>query len=452
MSGARVIPRGNGIDAEELLKALNRTLQNRTVYPAGHPAIMAPLREVWRPLTAALEAAETLNMALVDDVMLVNGRRVYRPRDRFPELVGRLGLHGVQQVIFHRGVEENEMGLLVAALREPPVPGKPPVAAQLGELGVCHVEVTALTPKAGEQRSSRQVYADALQVVMDAFREVRLGRIPQTERTRRVVLEMTEYLLRDPAGMIGLALLQNYDETTFNHSVSVCILSLALGDALKLRGVQLAELGIGALLHDLGKTRVPVEILRKPDVLTPREFEEIKKHPGAGAEIVARMDQITQDSVLAVLEHHMKFDRTGYPRLPEVEELSLQGRIVAIADCYAAVTSLRAYRPPLQPPEAVGLIRSLAGTDLDPDLVKIFVDLMGIHPVGSFVRLDTNELAIVSRVNPEQPLLPTVKVVFTAEGDRLPAARELDLRTAGVRVVAGLNPVLKAVDVAAYLG
>ncbi|MBI2369007.1 MAG: HD-GYP domain-containing protein [Deltaproteobacteria bacterium] len=436
---------------EGILKGLNRAVRGRSLYPAGHPAIVQPVRESHLLLTGLLASKPRLVLGMVEGLLVFEEETFYDTDGKFPELAARFAQHNLQKVSFLPGVTVEELGVLVTALARGGSEGKDALAGVMAAAGVRHIEVGQIAAGPEELPPPRQVYADALQTVIDAFRDVRLGKIPRADRARRVVQDMADYVLRDRSSMLGLAMLKSYDEYTFNHSVNVCIISLAMGEALKLKGAQLAELGMGALLHDIGKTLVALDLIRKPARLAPQEFEEVKRHPITGAEIVAKMEGVTEPSVQAVLEHHAQYNLQGYPSLTEVDRPSLFGMIVALGDCYDALTTLRCYQRRYSPYEAVEIIRGLAGTNFDPDLARIFIDMMGMHPIGSLVRLSSNELAVVARVHPEDPLRPTVKVIFDREGGRLPEARQIDLREAGVVIAGAMDPALKGIDVGAFL-
>ena len=218
-------------------------------------------------------------------------------------------------------------------------------------------------------------------------------------KVKRIVQEMVSLLSGDYSLLLGMSTIRDYDDYTYAHSVNVAILSLCLGKNIGLSRSSLYRLGVAGLVHDLGKVEVPKEILNKPGKLTADEFKEIEKHPiksvGQILKIEAERD-IKIKLFLPPLEHHMKYDLSGYPKIRRSQTLSLFGRIIAIADVYDALTSPRTYRPTAFSPEKVlAYMLQGSGKDFDPILLKVFINMVGAYPVGTLVELDTGEKGLV---------------------------------------------------------
>ena len=205
----------------------------------------------------------------------------------------------------------------------------------------------------------------------------------------------------------------------------------------------------------MGKTKVDKKIINKPSKLNAVEFAEIKKHSEIGASIIGEMEGFEPRIAEAVLGHHIHFDRKGYPEWAKDEPFNFMTNILAVADCYDAITTLRVYQRPLNPKAAVDKLRKLTDTVLDTSLVTSFVEMMGKYPVGTLVRLDNNEIAVVFRPNRENGDAPIVKVVLDAAGRRLENPRVQGLEHPGgtryASIVDVVDPSLKNIDVASYL-
>jgi len=182
------------------------------------------------------------------------------------------------------------------------------------------------------------------------------------------------------------------------------------------------------LLHDVGKTQLALDLIRKPGTLTVEEFEEIKKHPEEGFAILGRMIHI-QDSTRAVVrEHHMRFDRTGYPR-PEPEyRVNPHSHVIAVADCYDALTTMRTYQKARTPQQSLEIMRKLAGKSLDPDLVNLMEQILWVYPVGTMVRLSTMEIGVVTGTPDGGKGEPKVAILFDRLGNPLAAPQGVDLK------------------------
>jgi HD-GYP domain-containing protein (c-di-GMP phosphodiesterase class II) len=209
------------------------------------------------------------------------------------------------------------------------------------------------------------------------------------------------------------------------------------------------------MLHDIGKIRIDKEILNKPGKLDAAEFEQIKKHSEFGAKIVEKMQGLNDEIVQAVLGHHILFNRDGYPEWAQEIPFNEMADIIAVSDTYDAITTLRPYTLPQTPKSAVDIMRKISGTKLNSYLVEKFVEMMGDYPVGTLVRLDNNELAVVFRPNPADSRAPTVKVVVDAAGNLLGEPRIERLAQDGVpcyaAIVAVANPLTRNIDPARYL-
>ncbi len=271
------------------------------------------------------------------------------------------------------------------------------------------------------------MYNRALDTVSDMLGEVRMGRIPKVDNAKKVVDDLCRDVLSDRPALLALTLLKSYDNYLFNHSVNVSVLSLALADALKVPKADLTQIGMAGLLHDLGKILTPKNILLKPDGLNPEEWQLMQQHPVKSAEILKKMSGVTDLCVRLVYEHHVRYDRTGYPVLEDGHQLHAYSKIISIADVYDAVTTLRPYQKPFHPREAIKIMENLVGKVLDPIYFQEFVRMIGIYPIGSLVRLDTGEVGMVLENNSQTPMAPKVRILFDQAGRKLKENLEVDL-------------------------
>jgi putative nucleotidyltransferase with HDIG domain len=265
------------------------------------------------------------------------------------------------------------------------------------------------------------------------------------------VTALIENVLGNRHAMLQLAGVRDHDQYTYQHCANVAALSLAMGSMISTDRVFLSSLGVGALLHDVGKLAVDAAIINKAGSLTPEEWEEMRRHPVEGAEVVSTLPGVDKSAVVAVAEHHMRFDGAGYPSRTPARRQHLVSRIVAVADTYDAMTSRRSYSAARLPDEAMSLMVKNAGTSLDPALVRLFVRLMGVYPPRSIVRLDSGEVAIVLRANAEDPARPVVRIVSAPTGATI-AATDVDLATApGLKIQACLDPRTVSMDIDSYV-
>ncbi len=245
-----------------------------------------------------------------------------------------------------------------------------------------------------DEEQPRKVYRKALKVVDQIFQDVRMGEIPSSAEAINVVKSMAQLTMTEPHAMMALSMLKDYDNYTFTHSVNVSVMALAVGRACNLTDEQLKTLGLGGLLHDLGKLRIDVDIITKPGRLTDAEFDAIKEHPGFGAEIIKEMEDVTSEVMQIVLGHHMRYDRSGYPSDAAGNIVSPLVEMAAIADAYDAMTTLRSYQRPFTPRRAIAGLKRSPALHCTPNLSCISLTSLGAYPVGSLVRLDNNEIGL----------------------------------------------------------
>jgi HD-GYP domain-containing protein (c-di-GMP phosphodiesterase class II) len=222
-----------------------------------------------------------------------------------------------------------------------------------------------------------------------------------------------------------MASIKAHDDYTFNHMVNVCVLAIAFGQRLGLTRHSLAQLGLSALYHDMGKLHIPLEVLNSRTGLSEEEWALMGNHTVYAARTLFPLivaDRSTVNRILTALQHHLRFDGTGYPRLAIRKKQSLHARITAIVDTFDAMTTKRIYQRQYLPDEAIAVIHQGAGTRYDPLLVKAFINCMGIFPVGSTVALSTGELAVVveSNSDPDRIHQPRVRVVTDSRQRSLP--------------------------------
>ncbi|MFZ5989742.1 MAG: HD-GYP domain-containing protein [Bacillota bacterium] len=251
------------------------------------------------------------------------------------------------------------------------------------------------------------------------------------ERVKDMVNKIIDELLNNREVIVNLADIKSVDDYTFEHSVNVCILSLITGIGLGYNVLRLKDLGVGALLHDIGKLRIPEEILKKPSQLSVEEFEEIKKHTIYGYEILKKCKNISMISAFIAFGHHERYDGSGYPLQLRGENIHQCARIVAVADVYDALTSDRVYRKKLKPNEVVRYITSLGSHHFDKEIVKSFISYIAVYPVGTGVVLNTKERGLIVRTNRIVPTKPVVRVIYNENNEKLKNFYEVDLAKKG---------------------
>ena len=265
-----------------------------------------------------------------------------------------------------------------------------------------------------EMERAKEYEAEARATMRGAVEEAEKGNKIDLERATNAVARMADSIIRNPDAMVCLSQLKDVSEYTALHSVRCCILALAFGRHLALSREDLVVLGMGAMLHDIGMSKVPEEILNKQGGLDPKEFEIMKKHIQWGVEIVQRSGTVHPGVLEFITQHHERADGTGYPAGRKKEAIAPAGAIGSIIDVYDAVTSERLYSGGLSAEEALKRMYEWRDKDFSSQLVEEFIKCMGIFPIGSLVELSTGSVGVVVTINRARRLKPKVALVLTA--------------------------------------
>ena len=447
-------------DALRIITIFSGAAKGMSFYPDSHPAIRQPLLELDKLVTYALHQYQTFSWGIIDGTLFFEEHLFIAPSTASADLVNRMLEIGVGRITLSSGLTFEELQLFVRLFS---VKGSnfDQIEALLQQSGLSHVKLAKLGEEHAETQDETSqdesegdhfaTYGRAVDAIRGVCRDIECGRIPSSASIIRVVDRMADITMQDPSTLLGLSMIKDYDNYTFNHCVNVGVLSMALGASVGLDATSVRDLGIAGQLHDIGKTMIPKAILNKPGKLSSLEYEEMKRHSELGSKIIHEMEALSPQIAQIVLGHHLQHNRMGYPDWARTLPVNRLVDIVAIADSYDAITTLRVYQHPVNPRAALSELQKMVGTLLDGELFASFVELMGKYPVGTLVRLDTNEIAVIYRPNPLDEETPIVSVLFEPDGSRLSPPRKQPLvEQDGSRyasIVAVLDPLLKNIDV-----
>jgi HD-GYP domain-containing protein (c-di-GMP phosphodiesterase class II) len=422
----------------DFLIVLYTAFRSLKLYPIENTQVQTALDEMLKTTKHLLDVEREIELRMQGEFIFVNSTRLRLDLDNYASFSHILGVFrqcGIGAIRFDEGVDRRQLQLFVslllsyAAKEAPPEEKLSQIAQKLGEGSVTFISVEpAVETDEDQQDAERQkeaakrTYAQSVAVTKEVINSIRMGRTANVKKVKRAVQAIVDQVLNNEASLVGLTTLRDYDEYTFTHSVNVCIFSVALGRKLGFGKLQLYDLGLAALFHDVGKSRVPVEVLNKHGGLTDEEWRIMTAHPWLGVLTlfgIRGYGEIPYRGMIVAYEHHMKSDLTGYPKSIRPRELSIFSKIVAVADGFDAATSRRVYQTvPIQPDQVLKEMWENPRRGYDQVVVKAFINLIGVYPVGTCVILDTYEVAIVHAANADVSEVhrPVVRIVATPEG------------------------------------
>ncbi|MDQ3556777.1 MAG: HD domain-containing protein [Gemmatimonadota bacterium] len=454
-------------EGRQLLFAIHSAMRALRLYPLENQAVQNALAELERAAAKLLAREPEVTLRHVGEFFFVNDLRLRLDLATFATF-GALGRslqgHGVGQVEIYQGVARADWVAGLLLLLGDPDPHRPfaKLTERLTSAGVFRLSVGE---RPGEETdadadrsrdTARRMYAQTVSVVREVMSAGRMGRGVSLRRVKRAVQSMVDQVLTNQTSIVGMTTLRDYDQYTFTHSVNVCIFSVALGKRLGFGKRELYELGLCALMHDVGKSRLPLEVLNKSATLDTDEWALLQQHPTEGLLALFTMRGFSEPplrAMLAAYEHHMGTDGQGYPRSRRPRSRSLFARMIAVADSFDAGTTQRVYmRAADRPDQVLKEMRDNPNRGLDPLLVRAFISMTGIYPTGSLVVLDSYELAVVMAPHPDPEGLhePTVRIIFSSLGVPVDPPRTVDLSERDPASGAPRRSIIKTTDPERY--
>ncbi|MBC7266640.1 MAG: HD-GYP domain-containing protein [Coriobacteriia bacterium] len=424
--------------ARDLARALAVAITNASLYPDTHPLVTQSLDALVQSVSDVMDLGfETITVNIYKGTLFIENHVLPEESVTYRKVIEDTLARGVSAITFDLGFSQNDARALVSVLNDADITDAEAAAIALVARGASAVTVsettdldeTAREAEAQEHKAeARRHYDRGVEVMHDVETKAKLGKVFEVEPLQAVVSSLLDMLLKDPAAVLGLTAIKSHDDYTLNHSINVCILSLALGASLGLDAESLKSLGLSALLYDLGKVRIPEDILLKEGPLTADEWQIVKSHTTEGADLLKRIQLVDQMPMVVAYEHHLRHDLQGYPEPKEPREQHLFSRIVALCDAYDAMTTRRPFRREIRPDKALAVLMQGRNKAYDPSLTKALVALLGIYPMGAVVRLSDGSIGVVFRVNRDDLLRPKVKRLIDAEGRWLEFPEVVDLR------------------------
>jgi HD-GYP domain-containing protein (c-di-GMP phosphodiesterase class II) len=417
--------------AQDIINQLSVILRTAQIHDPNNIAVTTAIDRFLLLINPLIESERTITLELVGEFFYIDGTRIRYSLEyllNFDFLVREFKNREIGGVIFKDKIKPDDLKLflkafIAAGFSDTPYEKMSDIMEESPRIGIDRLKKIKEGEEVDVRKIIKKTYFNAVSFSKGVMTKIKSGEKVSMKKAKRVVETMVDQLLEEEQLLLSMTAIKDYDEYTYHHSVNVSILSIALGQRLGLDKKVLTELGIVALFHDIGKIEIPSEILNKPTNFTDDEWRVIRKHPAWGVRAILKLrgfDSTTMRASIVAFEHHMNYDFSGYPRARKYSDLDLYSRIVSLADQYDAMTSARVYsRIPMSPDKALSIMMERAGTQLDPLLLKFFINMVGVFPIGSLVMLDTKELGLVYETDVVFMDRPRVLIIVDRQGKRV---------------------------------
>ncbi|MFO7692714.1 MAG: HD-GYP domain-containing protein [Vicinamibacterales bacterium] len=453
----------------DIVQRMSGALRAASLYSITHPSVGEHVRALLEAVQRLQRAEPSVLIGFIGGEVIADDTPLLAVTAYRTELIRYMQALGINRVLFDRGVTLEELTEFVRAVSQPS-PAALRAAANAGTaeadldfLRLPHVRAGRIPvdTSQGEWGSSavtlKQVYSGSVEAARMVWESTRTEGRPDAPAAHETVEHLAEAVDTSRATMIGLTGMKAHDEYTFTHMVNVSILAMAQARTLGIEGRALRTLGLAAMLHDIGKVRTPLEVLNKPGALTPAERTIMRRHPGDGAAILRGSPDMPKLAAIVAFEHHLRVDGTGYPAGVQRTPINLATELCAIADSYDAMRSTRVYQPANPAARIMEIMVRNTGEQFDEHLVRRFIQLMGVYPPATLVRLSNGSVGLV--VDTGGDAAPVVNVLIDPDGVRLPSPilqrlaseHEVAYGQGALTIEAALDPSLYGLEPSSYI-
>jgi putative nucleotidyltransferase with HDIG domain len=403
----------------DLVRRLSAAIRAAELYGSTHPTVQRTAAGLLAALGPPLRDTPAVIVGFLEDDIVVNDFRLARGSATLAGLQRDMRERRIGKITFARGIESADIRAFMDELADRT--SRTSVGDRLAARGIRRITVGQVAAEVEDESevgltAARQLYTQAVTNAESIWSAAKAGEPPDPAQARRILDSMARLVFQDRTSLMALTSLKRHDNYTFTHMVNVAALSMAMARSLQLEGAMLREFGYAALMHDIGKVQTPLEVLNKPDKLNDEEFTIMKRHVVDGAHILRKTPETPALAPVVAFEHHLRQDLSGYPENIGSRALNLCTQVVSIVDVFDALRSNRAYRAGLATDRIKHIMQQQEGSAFNRTLLRRFVNMMGLYPVGTLVRLNTEEVGVVTETHPDDPFRPQVKLILDARG------------------------------------
>jgi putative nucleotidyltransferase with HDIG domain len=446
---------------DDFVRRLAAAVRGATLYSPSHPLVQRGVDALVGLCATLSQKTDSLVIGFIGDEVVVNAERLPKSAAALVGFARDMREREIEKITIQRGVTREELRTFIFEL--PERKSTLPLATRLQQKGVSRIVVGRLSiEKEDDDRgtgivAARKIYGTAVETAEQLWQAAKSGEQPDPNAARKIIDSLAKLVGGDRTSLLALTALKKYDNYTFTHMVNVSVLAMAQARSLNMEGTLLREFGFAALMHDIGKVQTPQEVLNNPGKLSKEEFDIMQRHVVDGAHILRRTPEMPALAPIVAFEHHLRQDLSGYPANIGHRKLNLCTQIVSIADVYDALRSNRVYREGLPSDR----IKSIMGKKDDPAfnqrLLRRFINLIGMYPIGTLVRLNTEQIGVITHEHPTDPFRPQVKIVRDRDGAEMEESQLVNTWEPDGRgdytwaVVEAVDPEAVGIDPLAYM-
>lgn len=440
---------------ESFFKGLLASIQVGKIYTCGHPRFDEYLDKTYSDLSDFLTEKSEMIIGIIGDELAFEREIFFDLSRQVKVVIDYLKSKGIERMAFYRGVTRDELRKFILFLMAPPQETKTGIDEQLAAQGIKNIIAGKIKTGAVSQDQALKDsidylthYRDSVATVSQSMENIIDMQSVDAMELKFTIISIMENLVGRYVEFFKLAVVKEYDSSTFSHVLNVSILSMYFASRLGFARPDCVEIGIAGLFHDIGKVYISRKIIQKADKLTDAEFSSVRSHTFLGAEILLKyVDTLGVLPVVVAFEHHLKYNLQGYPKIPFKQSIHIASQIISLCDVYDALTSRRSYKRDYPPELIYEIMQRERGGLFSPELLDKFFSIMGVWPIGTIVRLSGGDIAVVRSQNEVNPRAPNIEIV-----GREPRGEIIDLRKRPELVIEGsLNPLSEGKKYVAFI-
>ncbi len=428
------------------LHRFNGVINGLKMYPTKHPANLTLHKTLWDTLQQLFQHQQILTIGVIDQTLFIHDQLYTDDNPAAKNITRLLEQYQINGIEITAGLHSAQLQTFIEIFSQGQLNGSN-IDTVMNKHGINNIHHINTQDDGSGGNLAMETYGYAKQTLEQVCNNIRMDHSLADINVMPAVEKMIRQTVKTPYAMLALSMIKDYDDYTYGHSVNVSVIALAIGRACQLSDAEMYILGMGSLLHDIGKLKIDPNIIKKPGQLSAAEYEQIKLHPELGARIAAELSNMSPRALDIIHGHHRHYNRHGYPAdIPDTTADRLVD-IATVADTYDAITTLRVYRQPSTPRYAIQIMKNLVGKQLHPHYFNILEKTLGTFPVGSVVRLFNNEIGVVIDMDALDNENSTIRILKDGAGNTLAEPYDLHLTNSSNTIAGEVDSLIHNINI-----